>query len=448
MSQILNSFRATLGILGMVGMMMLVNPATSYAQMGECAGGACGTPDTSGGGCGCGCGCSILIAQTDLGDTYQYSDDFDNDGWEDDFDNCPFAANGDQGDSDGDGFGDSCDNCRLAANPSQTNADGDLMGDGCDDDADGDSIPNVQDNCWLFPNPNQVNGGDDADTDGLGNLCDNDDDNDGVLDPSDNCPLVNNPAQDPGDPASLGSRCRTDEDQDGIPDSFDSCPTINSLDVRDSDQDGMGDACDEDWDNDGVFNLVDNCRNSLNPTQVDGDRDGLGDNCDPKFCFTIDSAEANRCLDPEAPFFTRPGPDAVVKTGEPLRLRLFSNRAQTAIRYTWAVESSPSTRAASIQNPRGAVTNSSPWEYRYTTDRTPWFIANEPGEYVVRLESELVFDDAKGFSKRSDLQTMKITVEGARKLPIPGINNCSNAGDSFSVISALAILGLVIRRRR
>ena len=43
----------------------------------ECSGGACGTPKQSGGGgCGCGGG-SILINNTDLGDTYQYADDFE-----------------------------------------------------------------------------------------------------------------------------------------------------------------------------------------------------------------------------------------------------------------------------------------------------------------------------------------------------------------------------------
>ena len=103
MNAMMNTARATLWTFLMVGLMLLLNPSLSHAQMGECAGGLCGTPTQTGGGCGC--GCSVLIAQTDLGDTYQYSDDYDNDGWEDDFDNCPFSANGDQLDGDGDGFG-------------------------------------------------------------------------------------------------------------------------------------------------------------------------------------------------------------------------------------------------------------------------------------------------------------------------------------------------------
>ncbi|MCK5796748.1 MAG: thrombospondin type 3 repeat-containing protein, partial [Deltaproteobacteria bacterium] len=88
----------------------LYSPLANAQAAGECTGGACGTPQTSGGGgCGCGGG-SILVNNTDLGDTYQYADDYDNDGWEDDTDNCPFNANADQADADGDGAGDACDN--------------------------------------------------------------------------------------------------------------------------------------------------------------------------------------------------------------------------------------------------------------------------------------------------------------------------------------------------
>ena len=161
-----NVSNLVLGFLGAGALLMA--PGLASAQQGECSGGLCGTPNqTGGGGCGCGCGCSILINMTDLGDTYQYSDDFDNDGMEDDFDNCPFAANGEQLDTDGDGMGDSCDNCRSGSNPSQADADGDRLGDSCDDDADGDTLPNLTDNCPLFPNNGLQ---EDMDSDGLGNL--------------------------------------------------------------------------------------------------------------------------------------------------------------------------------------------------------------------------------------------------------------------------------------
>ena len=440
--------KTTLGklVLGVVGAgALLVSPGFAAAQQGECAGGLCGTPEQTGGGCGCGCGCSILINQSDLGDTYQYSDDFDNDGMEDDFDNCPFMANSEQTDTDGDGMGNSCDNCRSASNPSQADADGDRLGDTCDDDADGDTLPNLTDNCPLFPNNGLQ---EDVDSDGLGNLCDDDDDNDTVTDINDNCPLVANPAQGLGDPAEFGTRCKSDADSDGIPDSFDNCPSVSGQDTTDGDRDGIGNLCDRDWDNDGVGNDLDNCRNSLNPTQVDGDRDGMGDLCDDKFCFTIDNpGDASRCLDPESPLFVRPGKDESIKTGEPLRLRLFANRANTAIRYTWAVEKGG--RGAQVQNPRGTVTYSTPYEYTYLKDRTPMFVATEPGDYVVRLESELVFDDVKGFPKKTDVQTFNVKVSGNALLPgLPVLGgDCSQTGNG-GFLAMMGMLALAIRRRR
>ena len=439
--------RLLMGVMA-AGLLVWATPSTAFAQQGECAGGLCGTPEQTGGGCGCGCGCSVLINQTDLGDTYQYSDDYDNDGFEDDFDNCPFAPNGDQMDADGDGFGDACDNCRNASNPLQSNANGDALGDACDDDADSDGIPNIQDSCWLIPNPSQISESDDLDGDGFGNLCDDDDDGDGVLDVVDNCPLVINPAQDPGDPAAFGDRCKSDADGDGIPDSFDNCALIASRDTLDTDGDGIGDICDDDLDNDGIFNILDNCRTLANPTQVDGDRDGQGDLCDQKFCFTIDSPQPGRCLDPDAPFFARPGPDLEVQTGVPTRLRLFANRSHTAIRYTWSTEAgSNGNRGAQIQNPRGTVTYSTPWEYTYLKDRIPTFTATQPGEYKIRLETELVFQDDLEPSKRTDVQTMVIKVTGLPKLPgLP--QGCSSTGQAPAAFSLLALLALISRRRR
>ncbi|MEW5850131.1 MAG: thrombospondin type 3 repeat-containing protein [Myxococcota bacterium] len=428
----------------------LAAPA-ARAQNAECAGGACGTPNQSGGGgCGCGGG-SILINNTDLGDTYQYADDFDDDGWEDDFDNCPFSPNAEQGDLDGDGFGDNCDNCRSSSNPLQSNADGDLDGDGCDVDADNDGLDNTLDNCDLFPNPAQVNGGDDVDGDGQGNMCDDDDDADGVLDTVDNCPLVNNPGQDPTDRTTFGAACAQDEDQDGTPDNFDNCPNLASLDKADKDLDGIGDVCDADLDNDGVPNISDNCRLDRNPTQVDGDRDGLGDGCDSKFCFTVDSPASDRCLDPDGPFHSRPGPDITIKTGETVRLRLFANRSETAIKYTWGMEKAPEgSRNWAIKNPRGSVTHSTPWEYHYQTNRVSTFMSNEPGEFVIRLESELVFDDVKGYPKRNDVKTMTIKVEGDPILlpPNPLTMGCSSSTNTAPVLTVLGLMALAVRRRR
>ena len=121
----------------------------SYGQNYECDNnfGDCGTPEQSGGGGG-GKG-SILISNTDLGDSYQHADDYDDDGVEDPSDNCMRYPNPDQIDLDGDGVGDMCDNCLLFYNPMQEDSDADGWGDFCDEDIDNDGIPNKEDNCIM-----------------------------------------------------------------------------------------------------------------------------------------------------------------------------------------------------------------------------------------------------------------------------------------------------------
>lgn len=120
----------------------------SYAQSIECDNnfGDCGQPNRSGGGGG---GGSVLINNTDLGDTYQNADDYDDDGVEDSSDNCIRVSNPHQYDSDGDGIGDACDNCLNNWNPDQDNHDFDELGDICDNDSDGDGIDDDYDSCPL-----------------------------------------------------------------------------------------------------------------------------------------------------------------------------------------------------------------------------------------------------------------------------------------------------------
>ena len=126
---------------------ILFNINLSYGQGYECDNnfGDCGTPEQSGGGGGG--GGSILISNTDLGDTYQSSDDYDDDGIEDNSDNCMRVPNSDQIDRDGDGRGDYCDNCLDIWNELQTDTDGDGHGDLCDEDIDNDNIDNDDDEC-------------------------------------------------------------------------------------------------------------------------------------------------------------------------------------------------------------------------------------------------------------------------------------------------------------
>ena len=129
----------------LINIICMIN--VSYSQNYECDNnfGDCGTPEQSGGG-GAGGG-SILVANTDLGDTYQHADDFDDDGIEDSSDNCTRIMNTDQVDRDGDGVGDACDNCLEVWNISQEDTDGDSLGDFCDSDDDNDGILDTLDEC-------------------------------------------------------------------------------------------------------------------------------------------------------------------------------------------------------------------------------------------------------------------------------------------------------------
>ena len=407
---------------------------------GECTGGLCGTPNESGGGgCGCGCGCgSILIANTDLGDTYQYADDYDDDGLEDDFDNCPFVSNRDQLDSDGDGVGDACDNCVSANNELQKDADGDGVGDACDTDMDGDEQINEEDNCPLVRNPSQA----DTDGDGLGDACDDDVDGDTIKNSVDNCPFVANPDQNPDDPNTLEG-CNKDLDMDGVQDFADNCPEMANPEQADQDLDGMGDKCDADKDNDGIINEVDNCPLVANPDQADADRDRKGDVCDQDFCYVV--SDTQTCLDPNAAFTVHAGGDRTVSTGQRVPLLIWANRKNTGIQYEWVVVSKPEGSHAVIKHPRGSVTLSTPFNYHYKKGRRVEIVPDMPGEYVVELRARLAFADEKYPEKREASARVKLEAQGS---PVDSAGGCSAAGGSSFGMGALLLLGLAMARKR
>ncbi|TDP73453.1 cell-cell cohesion MYXO-CTERM protein MtsC [Bradymonas sediminis] len=373
--------------------------------------GDCGTPEQSGGGGGGGGG-SILVANTDLGDTYQFADDYDDDGIEDNSDNCPHDSNVDQADGDGDGIGDACDNCLDVANPDQSDIDGDGKGDACDDDMDGDGVSNGEDNCPMVPNPDQA----DTDGDGVGDACDPDIDGDGLPNLTDPCPMIAN-LDEPN--ADQQSECFPDADGDGIDDFEDNCPQHANENQEDLDGDGVGDACDPDIDGDGLQNHSDNCPSVVNPDQADADRDGVGDACDPDFCYVV-MGDEDSCLDPVAAFQVY-GVSPVVSTGESVRLRLFANRKNQAMRYTWQVIDGPQGSSATVEDAHGSVTVSTPFEYRYMKDMEPRFVADLPGEYRIRVVAETIFEDSEsGVINETAQYELSVTANGDPVTPTSG----------------------------
>lgn len=436
--------RKVLFLTALVAAGVIVLSAPAFAQGMECTG-FCGTPEQSGGGgCGCGGG-SILVNNTDLGDTYQYSDDFDSDGIEDDFDNCPFTSNVGQLDSDGDAIGDICDSCVKFINPTQLDTDGDGEGDACDLDMDNDGVLNTVDNCPLVTNPQQLNTDGDVD----GDACDLDDDNDTIADIKDNCPLVANPDQLNTDPNQYGDACDNDTDLDDVPDSKDNCPTVENPLQEDFDKDGIGDVCDGDLDGDGIANPIDNCEKTPNALQRNADRDDLGDACDPKFCYVVrnrdKSFDDKQCLDPTQTFKVF-SPDDSVETGKALRLRLFANRQNRAIDYTWTVANRPPGSVATVEAPRGVVNTSSTYEYFYLKGNVARFTPDEPGSYKLKLAAKLLFEDTNNPAwPTEDSYVMTVTATG------DSAGGCAVAGQ-VSGATGLLLLGLLglalIRRRR
>ena len=402
----------------------------------------CGSPELSGGDGGGGGG-AILIANTDLGDSYQHSDDFSGDGIPDHMDNCPFHYNPDQTDTSGDGVGDACDNCPDHENPDQTDTNGNGIGDACDPDISGDGVLNEDDNCPYVYNPDQEN------TNGneYGDACDPDINGNGIPNEEDECPYVY------WDPATEeppnSDDCLRDSDGDSIPDHLDNCPFVYNPDQLDTAGDGIGDACAVDTSGDGIPDYRDNCPGVYNPDQRDSDRDGVGDACDDHFCFVVDGDHDN-CLDPELPLYAY-SPPMFGETGEPVRLRLFANQRNLALSYSWTLISAPEGSNARIVDPNGRTTLSTPFEYRYLGDDVPHLLADLPGEYEVRLTATTLWEDrVTGELNVESTTTSTITIDGEpRDLPSPGAA-CSTTGSTnhTALLTLMALLGLVVLRRR
>jgi len=431
----------TQALLSVIALVAFANNASAQSYECDDRYQECGTPEQSGGGgCGCGGG-SILVNNTDLGDTYQYADDYDDDGIEDPYDNCVFGSNIDQADDDGDGVGSVCDNCASTTNALQEDADGDIMGDVCDADIDGDTLQNAGDICEFVPDPLQK----DSDTDGLGDACDEDMDNDGIVNLDDNCPLVANPDQLDSDPGTWGNACDDDDDGDAIRNTYDNCLSVANYDQADLDANGTGDACDADIDGDLVVNAVDNCQLMANADQTDLDRDMVGEVCDDRFCYVVDG-DVDSCLDP-TDAFTAYAPDLVGKTGDAARPRLFTNRENQPVRYTWEVVEAPRHSRATIENPIGSASVSSPYEYHYLADESVAFTPDVPGTYTLKVTVEQVWsDEVTGEPGLVSEDTMSFEAEGDSTRGCSAVPFGLGLGGTLSVIGMS--VGLVALRRR
>jgi MYXO-CTERM domain-containing protein len=397
----------------------------------------CGTPLVSGGN---EAGPSVLIAGTDLGVTYQYADDYDNDGTEDPYDNCVRFHNVDQNDQDGDGVGDACDNCLDAANADQLDTDGDASGDLCDSDVDGDEVDNAADNCPDAPNPGQT----DLDADGDGDACDDDIDGDGESNLEDACPLNANVGT-PTD-AQL-AECFPDADGDTVRDVGklpDNCPGVANTDQKDTDGNGIGDACDTDIDGDGVVNMGDNCPDVPNEGQTDADKDGSGDACDPDgFCFVV-LGNKSECLDPEGELAVF-SPNLLAETGAPFRLSFFANRNDQPLKYVWHVTSTPDGSSETVANASGSVSSSVDYEYKYAEDVVANFAADVPGTYEIEVSVETQGADEKtGKLNATATHTLTVTATGEEVTgdSIADSAGCSVATAGSSSTGSRGLLGL------
>jgi len=408
--------------------------------------GECGTPNQSGGGAA---NSSVLVNRTDRGETYQFGDDYDNDGVEDNLDNCVRDSNPDQLEADGDSVGDICDNCVQTANEQQSDIDGTEKGDACDPDMDGDQVLDEADNCPNIPNPAIDGTQPDLDENGGGDACDSDIDGDGVPNADDPCP-ASAEITDPSN-TSPGSKCFPDKDGDGIPDATDVCVRVYDPKQPDTDGDGRGSRCDPDRDGDSVQNVRDNCVQTPNAGQVDGDRDGDGTVCDEDFCYVVAGDESS-CLDPEEPLDVY-SPEKVGETGKWVELPLYANRRNQAMEYHWKLKGAPEGSQAVVENRKGTVSVSSPFEYQYTERDVPRFEPDKPGKYEFQLEVEPVFEDrVSGETDERATHTVPIRVEGESMRTQGGCGANVAAGDR--PVSAalwmflLGLVGLVSRRRR
>ena len=78
-------------------------------------------------------------------------------------------------------------------------------------------------------------------------------------------------------------------------------------------------------------------------------------------------------------------PSFLVATGKDVRLRLFANRENQEMEYSWRIIDAPKGASLAVANARGVVSDSTPFEYRYEEAREPIFNPTVAGEYTIEV---------------------------------------------------------------
>ncbi len=155
--------------------------------------------------------------------------------------------------------------------------------------------------------------------------------------------------------------------------------------------------------------------------------------------------DEKNCLDPSSTLRVY-SPLLRAATGEAVRLRLFANRKDTPMRYKWIVQSAPSGSEAVVENPRGTVLRSTPFEYHYIKNNVAAFTPDEPGTYQIKLVTELVFPDPINAAfPRNAAFVATVEAEGDS---MGGCSVGNGAGGAGAALLTLLGLGLLRLRRR
>ncbi|MDF1564838.1 MAG: MYXO-CTERM sorting domain-containing protein, partial [Deltaproteobacteria bacterium] len=124
----------------------------------------------------------------------------------------------------------------------------------------------------------------------------------------------------------------------------------------------------------------------------------------------------------------------------------FTNRTNEAVRYTWTVTSAPSGSRAIVENPKGTVTVSTPFEYHYLADKVVSFTPDVPGNYEIEVTAETVWEDrvTREMNARS---TWKTTIVADGEPSPVGCSSASGNGASLLGLLLIGLAGFALRRR-